>query len=604
MVMFAVMPVILGSCGSNSDEEQTGLIVRHMPDPVPAVRAIDDENGTTSYRWIFRTEVINTTSVPLKIIDFAFYSRLNGEWVNSNQDGNVYSNEEFANWYDSGDSLRNGWILPGETAADSNNWVTNILPVQRRSMWRYNAVDSMGNKFRGEAEVYLLPFYEDKEYWPDIDPASLVLIKGKVSTPSGAPPSYAQVRITPFSGTHRKAYEVGLIDDEGRFEVHVAASGLYKIFIYSPGFEPVTRTLAFADHEREIPFHLLMKSAGNPPEIVLDDSSDHLRRIWEMERDISHERELSAAAYKEYSRTHKDSRGFRYDWSKPESVLTDIAKHDPDGTVRKFSALMLADIMRYSGSIHDATNIEWLLDILPPDSPYWGGMPQLPTWIFFVNDEYIEMYLTQFAEKNPDRTVRAYAILTLSIYFKGKGDDNRSVDYYDLACSEYSDIKGLEYLFEKADPDMVSRIREGVDLPEFEVTTIDDKRSISRKDLEGKYWLIHFWATWCGPCKKDMKYLHEAFEKFKDREFYILSISVDSDPKKVIEFRKELWPMPWYNAVEVKGTQSKIGYEFEVRGVPKMILVDPEGRIVEVGMQLRGDKLVSFLEKCINKEKE
>ena len=97
-----------------------------------------------------------------------------------------------------------------------------------------------------------------------------------------------------------------------------------------------------------------------------------------------------------------------------------------------------------------------------------------------------------------------------------------------------------------------------------------------------------------------MKYLHDAYEKFKEEDLGILSISIDKDAENVKSYRSELWPMPWENAVEAKGVESVIGKEFEVTGVPKMVLVDPEGKIIEVGLSLRGDKLVPFLEKCIN----
>lgn len=66
-------------------------------------------------------------------------------------------------------------------------------------------------------------------------------------------------------------------------------------------------------------------------------------------------------------------------------------------------------------------------------------------------------------------------------------------------------------------------------------------------------------------------------------------------------FRKELWPLPWDNAIEPGGSESAIGRKFEVFGVPRLILVDPHGIIVETGINLRGDKLVPFLEKCIKK---
>jgi thiol-disulfide isomerase/thioredoxin len=602
LALVSVMPLILGSCGSSSEKDPTDLIIRHMPNPVTAVQVTDDEKGTTSYKWKFRTEVINTTSIPVKIVNFSSFSLINGEWVNSNISGSVYSNDEFIKWYDSGDEIQVGWLFPGKKAADSKNWVKSSWQVYGRSMWRYIAVDSLGNEYIGEKEAYLLPYYEEKDYWESTESSELIAIEGRILDSEGKPLDYAQIRITHFRGNRFKPYDVLLADLDGRFKVRAARPGLYRLYAYSPGYGTIDRAIALSGSNQDITMSLIMKSADEQSEVVLTDAGKYLERVWAIEQDMSSERESSSAAYREYLRTHKDASGFRYDWSMPESVLTDLVENDLDEAVRKFAALMLAEVMNYSGGSHDVQRLEWLFDILPPDSPYWGSMPSLPSWLCIRNrDNLKEECLMRFEEENPDRAVRAHATIYLAILMDRIGDFEKGAEYYELARSEYSDIGEIRSSMQMMDPNR--KIKKGRDIPDFQITTMDNPRDITRETLRGKYWLIHFWATWCGPCKPDMKYLHEAYEKFKEKDFGILSISIDKDAENVKSYRSELWPMPWENAVEVKGTESVIGKEFEVTGVPKMVLVDPEGKIVEVGMSLRGDKLVPFLEKCINKEK-
>ncbi len=111
----------------------------------------------------------------------------------------------------------------------------------------------------------------------------------------------------------------------------------------------------------------------------------------------------------------------------------------------------------------------------------------------------------------------------------------------------------------------------------------------------GQYYLIDFWATWCGPCVREMPEIHEAYTEFSSDNFEILSLSFDSDFGKVASFRERRYAMPWLHGFVEGGFESDLSQSFEVTGIPKPILVNPEGTIVAVDGALRGERLAKTL---------
>jgi thiol-disulfide isomerase/thioredoxin len=159
------------------------------------------------------------------------------------------------------------------------------------------------------------------------------------------------------------------------------------------------------------------------------------------------------------------------------------------------------------------------------------------------------------------------------------------VDNYADATHAYISYRIMSEL----DPDL--RITAGKAVPEFELSLIDNGQVVSRSSMLGKHYLLDFWATWCGPCLGEMPHLQSAYEKFRGDGFEIISISFDESVEDVREFRAEKWKMPWLHAYLEGGFTADMAGEFEVSGIPKPILVDPEGTILAAGPELRGDRL-------------
>jgi thiol-disulfide isomerase/thioredoxin len=112
--------------------------------------------------------------------------------------------------------------------------------------------------------------------------------------------------------------------------------------------------------------------------------------------------------------------------------------------------------------------------------------------------------------------------------------------------------------------------------PDFSAET-PDKSKISLSDFKDKVVLLDFWASWCGPCRKEFPFLMELYKTYKEKGFEIIAVNLDSESKRMEAFlEKQGAPVQFKIAL---GNGTKIPDIYKLEGMPTTILIDKKGVI-------------------------
>jgi peroxiredoxin len=137
--------------------------------------------------------------------------------------------------------------------------------------------------------------------------------------------------------------------------------------------------------------------------------------------------------------------------------------------------------------------------------------------------------------------------------------------------------------------DAVKATSVGAIAPDFTQNDVNDK-PVKLSDFRGKYVLLDFWASWCGPCRAENPNVVSAYEKYKDKNFTVLGVSLDQPGKK------ENWlaaikadGLTWTQVSDLKFWQNTAARQYNILSIPQNYLIDPSGKIIAAN--LRGEAL-------------
>ena len=145
--------------------------------------------------------------------------------------------------------------------------------------------------------------------------------------------------------------------------------------------------------------------------------------------------------------------------------------------------------------------------------------------------------------------------------------------------------------------ELLKAVAVGAVAPDFTLNTPDGK-PVALSSLRGKYVLVDFWASWCGPCRQENPNVTKVYNEYKSRNFDILGVSLDT------EKAREKWlkaiqddQLAWTQVSDLKGWQNAAATKYGVQAIPQNFLLDPNGKIVATN--LLGDNLKATLAKFI-----
>lgn len=202
---------------------------------------------------------------------------------------------------------------------------------------------------------------------------------------------------------------------------------------------------------------------------------------------------------------------------------------------------------------------------------------------------------------SPSKTLadnNATAVVKMLLSGQGKGDLHKVYEYYISKCSDDT----LKAEISKGYQDVCSALPGSMGA-EFEMEDIEGN-VFKFSDLKGKITYIDVWATWCGPCCKEIPYLEQLVEKYKNNnKVQFVSISIDDDRGSWEKFITKDKPQ-WAQYIIENSGESPLCTVYRIEGIPRFLIFDAEGRVVSTNTSRPSDPAtITMIDKLLRNTK-
>jgi len=198
----------------------------------------------------------------------------------------------------------------------------------------------------------------------------------------------------------------------------------------------------------------------------------------------------------------------------------------------------------------------------------------------------IEKISAEFVKKHPESYVAPLAIIRM---FQADQDGAKAEELFKLVPASVQSGGLGQYVNQQIQESKINPV--GSVIKDFSQKDTSG-HVVTVSSFRGKYVLVDFWASWCRPCRMENPNVVAAYNKFHDKNFTILSVSLDQAKPAWLD-AIQMDRLTWNHVSDLKGWNNEVAALFQIRSIPQNLLIDPDGKII--AKNLRGAVLESKL---------